>query len=81
MQISITPEFEPFVNAQIQNGLYNSANELVNDALRLLVRKDKLQKEIQIGLDQIEAGEITSADKLKQQMADFKKQFLNSSNG
>jgi len=48
MNITIAPELEKFVQAQIASGVYFSTNELVNDALLLLAkREDERQKRIQ----------------------------------
>lgn len=36
MNVSLTPELEEFVAAKVQTGRYNSASEVVREALRLL---------------------------------------------
>ena len=36
MNVSLTPELEKFVNTKVQAGRYNSASEVVREALRLL---------------------------------------------
>ncbi len=36
MNVSLTAELEKFVNAKVQTGRYNSASEVVREALRLL---------------------------------------------
>ena len=36
MNVSLTPELEKFVNTKVQTGRYNSASEVVREALRLL---------------------------------------------
>lgn len=36
MNVSLTPELERFVNAKVDSGRYNSASEVVREALRLL---------------------------------------------
>ena len=36
MNVSLTPELEQFVQAKVESGRYNSASEVVRDALRLL---------------------------------------------
>ncbi len=40
MNISLTPELEKFVSAKVQSGRYNSASEVVREALRLLGEHD-----------------------------------------
>ncbi len=59
MNVSLTPELEQLVRRKVESGLYNSASEVVRDALRLLDDRDRfremkieeLRKEIQKGLD------------------------------
>lgn len=36
MNVSLTPELEKFVSAKVGSGRYNSASEVVREALRLL---------------------------------------------
>ena len=36
MNVSLTPELEKFVNNKVEGGRYNSASEVVREALRLL---------------------------------------------
>ena len=66
MNVSLTPELEKLVNERVRSGMYTSASEVVREALRLLnaqeeLRRQKLEdlrKEIQIGLDQLDRGEV-----------------------
>jgi antitoxin ParD1/3/4 len=63
MNISLTPHFEKWVKGKVESGLYNSASEVMRDALRLLEERDQLrelrlselQREIQKGIDSGEA--------------------------
>jgi antitoxin ParD1/3/4 len=58
MNVSLTPELERIVNKKVKSGLYNSASEVVREALRLLneqdhlraMRLEALRQEIQTGL-------------------------------
>jgi antitoxin ParD1/3/4 len=67
MNISLTPELENMVNEKVQSGLYNSASEVMREALRLLkeqddlkrLRLDELRREIMIGVEQIRRGEYS----------------------
>src|SRR5260370_10677258 len=36
MNVSLTPELEKFVSTKVESGRYNSASEVVREALRLL---------------------------------------------
>jgi antitoxin ParD1/3/4 len=40
MSVSLTPELENFVSAKVGSGRYNSASEVVREALRLLEEHD-----------------------------------------
>ncbi len=41
MNVSLTPELEQFVQSKVENGRYNSASEVVREALRLLEQHEK----------------------------------------
>ncbi len=41
MNVSLTPELENFVQAKVKTGRYNSASEVVREALRLLEEHEK----------------------------------------
>jgi antitoxin ParD1/3/4 len=66
MNVSLTPELEQLVQDKVKSGLYLSESEVVREALRLLeqrdrmsaVKLDKLRKEIQLGIDQADRGEL-----------------------
>lgn len=41
MNVSLTPELEKFVSAKVEAGRYNSASEVVREALRLMEERDQ----------------------------------------
>jgi antitoxin ParD1/3/4 len=41
MNVSLTPELEQFVQSKVQTGRYNSASEVVREALRLLEEQER----------------------------------------
>ncbi|MGA7933843.1 MAG: type II toxin-antitoxin system ParD family antitoxin [Kovacikia sp.] len=67
MNISLTPQLESLVKRKVESGLYNSASEVMRDALRLLeecdrvreIRLEELRREIQKGID---SGPATPLD-------------------
>jgi len=73
MNVSLTPELEEFINARVESGLYNSASEVVRQALRLLVREEEeqqtklegLRRAIEDGFDSGEAAPYDRAATLK----------------
>ena len=73
MNISMTPELEKLVTAKVESGMYQSASEVIREALRLLAERDetrrkcldKLDRDIQLGLDQAARGEFCDPDQLE----------------
>lgn len=65
MNVSLTPELEKLVNEKVKSGLYNSASEVVREALRLLqeqdtlkeIRRKELRREIMLGVEQMRNGD------------------------
>jgi len=43
MNINLTPELENLVRQKVSSGLYNSASEVVREALRLMEAQDQLR--------------------------------------
>src|SRR5437667_97234 len=55
MNVSLTPELERLVNEKVESGLYQTASEVVREALRLLKERDQareqLRADVQAGFD------------------------------
>ena len=72
MNVSLTPELEQFVAEKVKTGRYNSASEVIREALRLLeereelrnLQKQELRKKIAEGLDQLDRGEGIPGDEV-----------------
>jgi len=70
MNVSLTPKLEQLVQQKVASGLYNSASEVVREALRLLNEHDRfrqrrlaeVRKEIAIGIKQLDRGEYAEDD-------------------
>ena len=82
MHVSLTPTLEKMIQEKVDSGLYNSASEVIREALRLLYEREEyqqrrileLRREIQLGLDDVEAGRVidgeTAMNRLKQRYAE-----------
>ncbi len=65
MNVHLTPELESLVQSKVKTGRYNSASEVVREALRLLEERDQirrlqiqeLRKKINAGWASLERGE------------------------
>jgi antitoxin ParD1/3/4 len=67
MNVSLTPELERLVNEKVESGLYQTASEVVREALRLLKDRDQareqLRSDVQAGFDQLARGDGSVYDK------------------
>ena len=63
MNVSLTPELERLVDEKVKSGLYQTASEVVREALRLLNTRDeqleRLRTNVQAGFEQIDRGKAT----------------------
>lgn len=70
MNVSLTPELEHMVQGKVQTGRYNSASEVVREALRLMderdqlkaMRKEEIRAKIAVGLKSIEEGRFSDGE-------------------
>ncbi|MBW4507965.1 MAG: type II toxin-antitoxin system ParD family antitoxin [Scytonematopsis contorta HA4267-MV1] len=70
MTLLLTPELEMFIQSQVASGKYTSTNEVIIAALKLLEERERiyqgrfeeLQREIAVGLEEAERGELIDAD-------------------
>jgi antitoxin ParD1/3/4 len=44
MNVHLTPELEQLVQQKVESGRYNSASEVVREALRLMEQRDELRR-------------------------------------
>jgi|APCry1669188970_1035186.scaffolds.fasta_scaffold15992_1 antitoxin ParD1/3/4 len=69
MNVNLTPQLEELVRSKVATGMYNSASEVVRDALRLMAQHDQvhevkleqLRQEIKLGLNSGDASTWESA--------------------
>ncbi|MGF1571164.1 MAG: type II toxin-antitoxin system ParD family antitoxin [Nodosilinea sp.] len=66
MNISLGQEQQEFIQTQIQAGVYDNPDDLVNEAIALLAAKHRklseLKQMIAIGTEQIQRGEVTDGE-------------------
>ena len=72
MNVHLTPELEQLVRSKLKSGRYNSASEVVREALRLLeqrdevftLRKEQIRKQIEEGCQSAKRGEFVDGDEV-----------------
>ena len=70
MNVHLTPELEQLVQSKVKTGRYNSATEVLREALRLLEhrdeiftrRKDEIREQIEEGWQSAERGDLVDGD-------------------
>jgi antitoxin ParD1/3/4 len=70
INVSLTPQLEELVRKKVDSGRYNSASEVVREALRLMdsyerVREsalNKLRADVEAGWQQVEEGKVSDFD-------------------
>jgi antitoxin ParD1/3/4 len=68
MNVLLSKELENFVSEQVKRGNYLSADEVIGEALLLLMQQERLKelqreelrKELQKGLNQLRSGQFSS---------------------
>jgi antitoxin ParD1/3/4 len=76
MNLSLTPEVEQFIQIQLESGKYATAEEVVLAGIKLLEEREKiykerleeLKREIMIGIEASERGEVIDGEEFFQKM-------------
>ncbi|MDM9585373.1 MULTISPECIES: type II toxin-antitoxin system ParD family antitoxin [unclassified Nostoc] len=66
MYIQIKPELEQFIQAQVASGRFTNADDVINEAFKLLQereqRLEELRQKISVGTEQIAQGQVTDGE-------------------
>ncbi|MEH1875190.1 type II toxin-antitoxin system ParD family antitoxin [Nostoc sp.] len=76
MNISLTTELEEFIQSQVTSGKYTSNEEVILAGIRLLEERERiyngrfeeLQREIMIGVEQLDSGERLDGKEVIEQL-------------
>lgn len=63
MNVSLTPELDRFVAGKVESGRYNSASEVVREALRLLEEHDQARSARLAAFNQEIGARLSSLDR------------------
>lgn len=88
MNVSLTPKLEALVQSKVKSGFYNNASEVIREALRFFLERDKmkamkqelLRNELSKGLDSLDQGKgvnISIGNIAEQVLLDNQKQSSN----
>ena len=62
MNVNLTPKLEDMVKKKVASGLYNSASEVVREALRLMEEQDRVPRSSWNSCGKIFAMDLTAAN-------------------
>ena len=72
MNVTLTPELEQLVQSKVQTGHYQSANDVMGEALRLLEKRDRAKEEIrekiEVAWESLRQGKGTDGDEFFDQL-------------
>ena len=82
MNVSLTPKLERWIANKVKDGKYQTASEVVREALRHLAEREErrelelaqLRREIDVGLEDIRKGRASTLD-MKQIKSDARKEL------
>ena len=65
MNVSLTPELEALVNEKVRSGFYQTASEVVREALRLLKQRDDEARraDLQAGVPALDSARADTSQK------------------
>jgi antitoxin ParD1/3/4 len=77
LTVSLTPEWEEFIDERVRSGRYLSASEVVREGLRQLAERerehtaelDRLRTQVRLGLEQARAGDLLDGDEVFESLA------------
>ena len=80
MNVSLTEPMEKYIRNKVALGEYETASEVVREALRLLRQRDEVWKadvdaKIKAAMESVRAGRVFAPEEVKAEMAAFKKQW------
>ena len=67
---AIDLDYEVLLKEFIETGQYRDENEVLSEALRLFKHRDEIHAHVQIGIDQLERGEVVSGEEVFREMED-----------
>lgn len=57
MTVEITPKLEALIQDLLRRGEYQDESEVLDEALKLLQKREELRAEIRTGIEELERGE------------------------
>jgi len=62
MNVQVPVSFSPAVERLIAQGRFRSAGEIVAEGIKLVLMRDELERDVQAGIDDLDAGNRIEAE-------------------
>lgn len=68
MNVHLPPEQQTFIDELVSSGRFSTKDETISEGVRLLISQEELKKEIDIGIEQADRGDLIDHDTVFQQL-------------
>lgn len=58
MNVNLPPDQQAFIENLVQSGRYASADDAISECVRLLVSREQLRDQVNVGVEQADRGEL-----------------------
>lgn len=62
MNVNLPPYQHDFIESLVDSGQYASTDEAISASVQLLISREILKREVQIGIDEADRGEVIDHD-------------------
>ena len=62
MNISLPPDQQSFIDDLVQSGRFSSADEAIRECVRLLMTREQLRHQIDVGIQQADRDDVMDHD-------------------
>ncbi len=62
MNISLPPDQQSFIEDLVQSGRFSSADEAIRERVRLLMTREQLRRQVDVGIQQADRDDVIDHD-------------------
>lgn len=62
MKINLPPDQQTFIENLVQSGRFATADEAISECVRLLVTREQLRQQVDVGIQEADRGELIDHD-------------------
>ncbi len=81
MNINLPPDQQAFVESLVASGRFASTDEVIGECVQLLISREQLREQVQIGIEQADAGDLIDHDMMFADLRTRAAEFQHASSG